>query len=142
MAEVDFYVLEDAAPAAPGALLCRLVERARGEGLAVYVHTASADADQEVDRLLWSWRQEGFLAHELYRPEAEPPVAPVRIGHGEPVPAAGDVLVNLGAGVPRGYEAYPRVLEVVPGDPAARAAGRERYRRYRERGETLRHHPV
>jgi DNA polymerase-3 subunit chi len=142
VAEVDFYVLEGGGPDAPGRLLCRRVERARAEDLTVYIHADSSSAAREVDRLLWSHRQEGFLAHELYREGAEPPLAPVRIGHGEPVPAAGEVLVNLASGIPEGYGAYPRVLEVVAADPEARAAGRERYRHYRERGETLRHHPV
>lgn len=139
---MDFYVLERDAPGAAGDLLCRLVERAREDGLQVYIHTDSADAAREVDRALWVCRQEGFLAHELYQAAAEAPIAPVRIGHGEPVPEAGQVLINFSPRVPHGYRAYARVLEVVPGDPEAKAAGRERYRRYRERGEDLRHHPV
>ncbi len=45
-----------------------------------------------------------------------------------------DVLVNLGQDVPSWFSRYARVAELVSGDEAARQAGRDRFRFYRDRG--------
>lgn len=44
------------------------------------------------------------------------------------------VLVNLGEGVPVGYEGFARVIDVVSVDDLHRAQGRERWRTYASRG--------
>jgi DNA polymerase-3 subunit chi len=47
------------------------------------------------------------------------------------------VLLNLGAGVPAQFARFERLLEVVGNEPDELAAGRERYRFYRDRGYPL-----
>jgi DNA polymerase-3 subunit chi len=47
------------------------------------------------------------------------------------------VLLNLGAAVPAQFARFERLLEVVGNDPDELAAGRERYRFYRDRGYPL-----
>jgi DNA polymerase-3 subunit chi len=49
-------------------------------------------------------------------------------------PADGDLVINLAASVPPGFEAWARVAEVVDAEAARRQRGRERFRAYRERG--------
>jgi len=48
--------------------------------------------------------------------------------------AAPEVLVNLDVDVPPFALQALRVVEFIDGDPARRAAGRARFRQYRERG--------
>lgn len=140
---VDFYVLKDPAEQAAGRFLCRLVEKAWKSGHRVYVHTAGAEATRRLDALLWSYRQDAFLPHEPYDPAAPEPTAPVLIGHRPEGPAGGgEVLVNAAPELPGFYRGFARVAEVVPAVPAERAAGRERYRRYREADVHLHSHDV
>jgi DNA polymerase-3 subunit chi len=50
------------------------------------------------------------------------------------------VLVNLESTVPPWFGRFHRVAELVGGDDSARAAARERYRFYQDRGYTLNTH--
>jgi DNA polymerase-3 subunit chi len=51
-----------------------------------------------------------------------------------------DVLINLASVPPPFFSRFARLAEIVSGDDADAAAGRERYRFYRERGYELRAH--
>ena len=148
---VDFYILADVDDEARQRFACRLAHRAVAEGQRVYVRAAEAVAD-EFDELLWDYPPGRFLPHAR---AAEATEEPVRIGAEDEVPAAANVLVNLSADVPgyllgqslpgTGGEAKPaprfeRVAEVVLGNE--RAVGRDKYRRYRERGYSLYHHEL
>ena len=59
-------------------------------------------------------------------------------------PVAGyDLLLNLGGEPPAESLAQARrIIEIMDADPLRRAAGRERYRRYRERGMNPQTHHI
>jgi len=134
MTRVDFYVLPDGAEDGPLPTACRLCEKAAGAGKRVHVHAPDEDVAREFDRLLWVYKQGGFVAHERIGASADPAPAAVLIGAGEPLPSHRDVLVNLGAEVPRFYDRFERVLEIVAGDAAQRGQSRERFKFYRDAG--------
>jgi DNA polymerase-3 subunit chi len=76
---------------------------------------------------------------------ADPEVAadtPVLVSSGELPESHRDVLVNLCGEVPPGFERYGRLCEIVTGDEAAKAAGRVRWRRYRDAGLAPQSHPL
>lgn len=138
---VDFYVLEAPEPEAPLRFACRLVEKAWRLGHRVHVHTPSEALARSLDELLWTFRQELFLPHELEEAPGEEPLPPVRIGHGDAPPRHdAELLVNLAPEVPPFHGRFPRIADVVPAD--AREAGRARWRRYRELGATPESHSV
>lgn len=134
MTRVDFYVLPDDAADGPLPTACRLCEKAAGSGKRVHVHAPDEDVAREFDRLLWVYKQGGFVAHERIGASADPAPAAVLIGSGEPLPSHQDVLVNLGADVPEFYDRFERVLEIVAGDGAQRARSRARFKFYRDAG--------
>lgn len=139
MTRIDFYILpETARPAdSPVMTACRLCDKAAGAGKRVYVHAAAAVADN-FDGALWSFRQGGFIAHERYDGHApQEPQPAVLIGSGEPPDSHHDILINLGTEVPDYFSRFERVLEIVAGDSAQRAASRARYKFYRDRGYEL-----
>ncbi|MGH8443022.1 MAG: DNA polymerase III subunit chi [Nevskiaceae bacterium] len=140
MTRVDFYVLPDASDEGPLATACRLCEKAAGAGKRVHVHAPDDDLAREFDRLLWVYKQGGFVAHERVGASDDPAPAPVLIGGGEPPLSHRDVLVNLGAEVPAFYERFERVLEIVAGDAAMRNQSRARFKFYRDRGITPESH--
>ena len=131
---VDFYVLPDDSTDGPLATACRLCEKAVGSGKRVHVHAPDAAVAQEIDRLLWVYKQGGFIGHERVGASDDPAPATVLIGSGEPLPSHRDVLVNLGAAVPPFFDRFERVLEIVAGDTATRAQSRKRFKFYRDRG--------
>ena len=129
----------------------------------MHLHADSPELARRLDDLLWTWRDESFVPHAVCGAgEAEASDAgaggasgagaggaggagagggaSVTIGWGALPEFADDVLLNLGSRVPDGFERFARVAEVVGGADPARAAGRERFRRYRAVGCELKTH--
>ena len=134
MTRVDFYVLPDGAEEGPLPTACRLCEKAAASGKRVHVHVADEELAREFDRLLWIYKQGGFVAHERVGASSDPAPAAVLIGPGEPLASHNDVLVNLGDDVPAFYTRFERVLEIVAGDSATRTRSRARFKTYRDAG--------
>ncbi len=53
-----------------------------------------------------------------------------------------DVLINLTPQLPARLELASRIIEIINADPAQRAAGRERFKAYRDRGLALEKHDL
>lgn len=116
---------------------CRLLRKAARLGARVAV-TGTPATLAELDRALWIFEADEFLPHATVGASA--PLssaqrrAPVRLvadpRHGADFP----VLVNLGAEVATGFEAYQRLIEIVSDDDDDREAGRHRWRQYLARG--------
>jgi DNA polymerase III subunit chi len=131
---IDFYVLPDASAEGPLPTACRLCEKAVSSGKRVHVHAPDESVAQEFDRLLWVYKQGGFIGHERVGASSDPSPATVLIGRDEPPPSHRDVLVNLAPAVPPFFDRFERVLEIVAGDATTRGKSRERFKYYRDRG--------
>ena len=142
MTQVDFYVLKQGAPGNRLALTCRLVEHIRAtRGFRILVHCPDPRQARELDRLLWTYRDESFLPHGLVG-ETDPELTPILIsadGHPED---EHQVLINLDREVPEFFSRFERLCEPLDHDPVVRDAGRKRYAYYRDCGYPLKHHEV
>lgn len=141
--KIDFYLLSDAEPRARLRTACRLAEKAYDQGLRVALRTADPAEAAELDELLWTFSERSFVPHCLW--PADPGVVaetPVLIGSGTLPESHRDVLVNLGADTPAGFENYARVLEIVGAGESDKALARNRWRRYREHGTDLESHSL
>ena len=139
MTRVDFYVIDDPNEARHGHLVCRLAEKAWRAGRCVHIHCDGADGVAAIDDLLWTYSDTAFLPHAVHGTAAAVNV-PVTIGHGQQEPDNADVLINLGRTVPDDFSRFERIMETTGTDATARAAARERYRYYQERGYALNTH--
>lgn len=145
MARVDFYILSNEGADEPLRVACRVAEKAWRQGHRVRVEADSTETLQRLDTLMWTFKQESFVPHEVEgenadRADIDPPPVVLASG-GAPAEAPG-VLVNLSGVVPSIADRCERIAEIVSADPAAKQAGRERYRRYRERGFELDTHQL
>lgn len=138
---VDFYVMEGSGRMQALRELCILLETPYETGQPVYVHTATQEDAEQLDKLLWTYRDDSFLAHQITTGVSEM-TAPIEIGvAGEPTRKEG-VLVNLTTQIPSFYQQFSRVIEIVFSDPAAQQAARDRFRQYREQGCELNTHKM
>jgi DNA polymerase-3 subunit chi len=145
MTRVDFYVLDDQAGQARELFACRLVEKAFRLKHRIYLHAASAQEAQRVDRLLWTFSDGSFVPHAMDSGELEDDLAaatPVRIGAGSEPRFEAELLVNLDREVPLFFSRFDRVAEIVGGGAEEKAAARERFRFYRDRGYALETHAI
>jgi DNA polymerase III subunit chi len=135
MTTIDFYthVADRLAFAA------RLVAKAVAAHGSTRILTPDPATTDALDRLLWVAPATGFLPHC----RIDSPVAgqtPVWVDHRLEHSGPAAVLVNLHAEPPPFFSRFERLAEIVGVDDAA--AGRERYRFYRERGYELRAHDM
>jgi len=123
------------------AYACRLLRKAVAGGSRVVV-TAPAEALARLDTLLWTFSQTDFIAHARQPAEAQLLAAsPVVLTE---TPAQDlphhQVLLNLGAQVPAGFDRYERLIEVVSLDDEDRQQARGRWKHYTDLGyQIIRH---
>lgn len=137
MTEITFHVR---APDKVG-YACRLLRKAWNQGTQVVV-TGDPDVLRDLDVSLWTFSALDFVPHCH---GASGPMAartPVVLSEGlEQVPHH-DVLVNLGAAVPEGFERFERLIEVVGTEGEDLQRGRARWKHYASRGYALKQHDL
>ena len=138
---VDFYVVNGDGEGAGLPIACRLAEKAWQRGHTVYISTAERELARRLDDMLWTFEPEGFVPHALVG-QATYREVPILIGDANGPGDEFEVLVNLGPEVPACAERAERIADIVAGDELARERGRERFRRYRERGVEPQSHRV
>lgn len=132
MTKINFYVNVSSAQQ----FLPRLLKRALAEGQALLIHAGSEPEARALDQWLWTFEEQSFIPHCLAS-AAEAEQTPIQITWPEgPVPHHA-VLLNLAPVQPAIFSRFEKLLELVTADDDARAAGRERFRFYRERGYPL-----
>lgn len=138
MTRIDFYLLAGKDDADHFA--CRLIEKAWRLGNRIYVKTRDASHAGVFDRLLWTFRDQAFVPHEIAGSGSDE--VAVLIGHDVHPVSHSDLLVNLDHNLVDYFSRFNRVAEVIPDTEAPRQAARERYNFYRERGYPLHHHRI
>lgn len=141
MPKIDFYILSDTSPNAELAFVCRLVEKAYKNRHRIYIHTEDQIIAHRMDELLWTYRDDSFLPHNLYGEGPEPP-PPIQIGFNVTPENHRDILINLSSQVPAFYTQFNRLLECVAGEIQIQELARERYRYYRTQGHPITTHKL
>ena len=141
MTRVDFYVSPNKTNDASLYLVCRIVDKAWQQQNRVYVHAATPEQAQQLDELLWVFRDGAFIPH-CQISDSESAETPVVIGCEAPPEMKPEVLINLGQEVPGFFSRFARVIEIVAGDEDTRSQARQRFKFYRERGYPLETHEL
>lgn len=117
---------------------CRLLRKAYGAGSRVMV-TGSPDLLRELDVTLWTFGALDFIPHCHARAQGERVLArsPVVLAEDLRGSPHREVLVNLGAEVPDGFEGFERLIEVVTQEPQERQFARQRWKHYADRGYAI-----
>ena len=124
---------------------CRLLRKATRQGAQVVV-TAPPATLAALDTALWSFEPLDFIPHLMPVPGAVVAerlrATPVWLVQTPADAPHHQVLLNLGAEAPVGFESFARVIDIVPTDDAGRAAGRQRWKHYASRGYEITRHEV
>ena len=135
MTTIDFYThcadrLEIAA---------RLVAKAWTQHGSVRVLTAGEEGTAELDARLWRLPPTGFLPH-CRLASAVAAETPIVVDHALVHEGPAAVLINLHRSPPPFFSRFERLVEIIGAGDDEIAAGRERWRFYKERGYALRSH--
>jgi DNA polymerase-3 subunit chi len=138
---VDFYLLSDDQPDALGLIACRLLEKAYLKGHKVFVHCSHQQDAERLDELLWTFKDDSFIPHNLQGEGPEPPPA-IQIGYDKEPRGFNDILVNLSTEIPTFHTKFKRIIELVASNEEQKEASRVRYKEYRAKGYSLHTHKV
>ncbi|UVE16821.1 DNA polymerase III subunit chi [Pseudomonas sp. LS44] len=131
MLRIEFYVLSSASPADRLRAACQLAMKAWRHGLPVFIRCQDEAQSLELDELLWRFKAETFVPHNLH---ADDPQAPVVLGLDEPPASRNGLLINLQTTISPHLEYFSRVIEIVNQQADLLTACRENFRLYRQRG--------
>ncbi len=132
MSEILFYHLENQ-PLEH--VLPVLVEKSLERGWHVIVETSSDDRAEQIDNLLWTWRDDSFLPHARDGGDADH-LQPVLITTRPHNPNNADVRFFVDRAVPASGEGYQRIVYMFSGhDPDAVAEARVAWKALRDGNE-------
>jgi len=138
---VDFYLLSNNQPQAGWLIACRLLEKACQRNHRVFVYCENQDDAMLLDELLWTYKDDSFIPHNLQGEGPEPPPA-VQIGYdGEPR-GFNDILINMATTIPPFHTRFRRIMEIVLDNDVGKEISRQHYREYRAKRFDLHTHPI
>lgn len=117
---------------------CRFIRKAMRHEARVTV-VAPLERLRQLSARLWKFGGHEFLAHSVQGDDAELfALAPVLLVESAQQSKHHEVLLNLGAEMPQGFEAFSKVVEVVSSfDEQDRALARVRWRDYQSAGHVI-----
>jgi len=131
MTRIEFYVLPDSEQAGRARAACQLASKGWQHGLPVFIRCQDDQQCNELDELLWTFRAERFIPHELHGVD---PLAPVVIGTEQPPALVQGLLINLSPTLSPHTDQFSRVIEIVNQQPELLTVCRDNFRLYRQRG--------
>ena len=141
MLKIDFYILSEGDANTHFLFACRLIEKAYRNQHRIYIHTGNLADAHRLDEMLWTYRDDSFLPHNLYGDGPEP-APPIQIGTDIVPDKHRDILINLSYPVPAFFTQFKRILEIVPNDVELQTLSRENYRIYRSQGYDITTHKL
>ncbi len=139
MTQADFYILGEQTLEARDHFTCRLVDKAVRHGRNVFVHVDNKQHAQHFDELLWVFRPESFIPHEVQHPDSKVDGCPVHIGWTTPTNEQHDIIINTSHRLPEFFGRFSRLMEVVVQEDAILKYTREHYRFLHNRGYAIQH---
>lgn len=131
MPKIEFYVLSSSDAAGRLRAACQLALKAWSAGLPVFLRGSDEAQCGELDEMLWRFKAERFVPHDLHRDAL---LSPVALGIDEAPSREQGVLINLGSSLSPHIERFSRIIEIVNQQPELLSACRENFRTYRQRG--------
>lgn len=139
MTRIDFYVLPSDQLREADRFACRLAEKAYRSGLRVLLAVDDQERADQLDQLLWTFREDSFVPHA---PQGDGQGAAVEINCGEDPGLHHGLLINLCSEVPGWFSRFERLAEIVVQQPDSLARSRSRFSHFRDRGYPLQSHKI
>lgn len=123
-------------------LAVKLGGKALEQSSRVFVYTTDVAATEQMEALFWTFAQTSFVPHCRSRHPLAPET-PIIIEHDEEVALPhDDILLNMRDVYPPFFSRFRRLVEVVGSAAEDKAAARQRYKFYRDRGYEILDHDM
>ncbi|MFQ6332334.1 DNA polymerase III subunit chi [Methylophilus sp. 3sh_L] len=134
MTKIRFYTDVPDTPALMQHLILQAVARQRS----VTVYLPDRQQAEQLSATLWQQPVEGFLPHVLADAD-HAPLTPVHLAWAPEQILQDDLLFNCQTALPKFFSRFRHVFEVIGQDETEKAAGRQRWAFYRDRGYEIQH---
>jgi len=142
MSRVDFYFIPQSGSQARLLFACRLLEKAYQQEQPVYVHLENAEKAHFFDQLLWTYRDDSFLPHQLISDEKMVFSSPLQLGYSEQPQTPASILLNLHTEIPAFHHHFQRILEIMSNEAQFKIQAEKFRIFYQEKGYTIHSHQI
>ncbi|GAB2901737.1 DNA polymerase III subunit chi [Microbulbifer echini] len=139
MTRIDFYILASDQAQQADLFACRLAEKAYRSGLRVLLAVDNQERAEQLDQLLWTFREDSFLPHAS---QAKGEQAAIEVNCGEDPGVHHGLLINLCRKVPNWFSRFERHAEIVVQETHSLQRSRSRFSHFRDRGYPLQSHKI
>lgn len=145
MKQVDFYLISNLITDAKYKLASRLANKLLRLDQSALIITDDDHSTLELDRVMWSFSDTSFLAHE--RLDSQEFNSKIQIGDAslaspKLLERNYNVLINISSEIPIFNHHFERIAEIVDFDDTSKNAARVRYKRYQTEGFEIKTHKI
>jgi len=142
MTEVDFHILAQESEPERLFYTCRLINKIFKQSLNVIVVCNNSEHAQQLSDLLWHFKEDAFIPHELEFAEKSTIQIIIAEKEYEQLHDFHDVCINLSEHIPSYFGQFNRLLEVVCQNEQVLASTRVHYKFYQTRGYPIIQHDL
>ncbi|HCU04856.1 MAG TPA: DNA polymerase III subunit chi [Coxiellaceae bacterium] len=112
MTRVDFYLTSETNKQDILRFACRVLEKAYEQNCHVYVLAENMAQANQLNDLLWTFRDISFIPHQLVDTSSEVS-SPIQIGCDMTRPSTQEILLNLQKDIPTIFNQFQRIIEII-----------------------------
>lgn len=132
--KIDFYIFDTTSSQQSQYAVCRLIEKIYTEQQQpIYVNMDTREEAERFDALLWTYKDDSFLPHNLYRVD-DTSTPHIQIGYSNELPVEKKILINFAQTITPLYQQFEHLIEIVFTQPLVQQCARERFKQYRDQG--------
>ena len=122
MPKLSFYILSSENDKQRNFFSCKLIEKAYRNGHFCYVLTESEAQSRMLDNLLWTFRPNSFIPHQIYTGEIPAMTNTVLVGSLLPPKNWQKMVINLSQYILQDLTQTERLLEILDNQPQRKQA--------------------
>lgn len=141
MIQVDFYNLPTINQHDYLTFACKLINKAWQHNLSSYIHCQDGQQRQLLNQLLWEFKADSFLPHNLLEEQNKSPIL-LGVEETDYQAIQHPLLINLSFKPPKHHQQFQRIIEFVTSDNTVKEQARQNYRFYQELQYTIQYHSI
>ena len=122
--------------------VCKLIEKGYKQNInPIYIKTDTQKQAEELDKLLWTFRQESYIPHTLVDQDSNN-TQPVQIGWIDNEIEDAEAIINLSDGMPDISNHLKKIHEIIENIDEKKEKARERWKKYKSIGFNIKAYKV
>jgi len=123
--------------------VCKLIEKGYKQNInPIFIKTNTQKQAEELDKILWTFRQESYVPHALVDKDKDNNTQPVQIGWVDNEIEDAEAIINLSDGMPDTSNHLKKIHEIIENIDEKKEKARERWKKYKSIGFDIKAHKI